>query len=69
MKVWTCICGSKEFELTRSEIIIVDFGREGAIGGHPHIGKGCSGPQVISCSRCDTKVPDEIASRMLKEII
>lgn len=69
MKQWTCVCGSKVFVLTRLETIIVDFGKEGAIEGHPHIVKGGMGKQSFHCSSCGTRVPDPVVDEMLKEVI
>ncbi len=69
MKEWTCICGSKVFTFARLETLTADFGKEGAIEGHPHISKGGLGKSSLVCAKCHTRIPDIAASEMLKEII
>lgn len=69
MKEWKCICGSRVFVLTRLESLIVNFGEEGAIPGHPRVNKSSMGKSSLVCSSCHTRVPDVVADDMLKEII
>ena len=70
MKEWTCICGSKVFILTSLGSTVVDFGLEGAIEGHPYITRGGNtGKSSLVCAGCHTRVQDDVADKMIKEIV
>lgn len=69
MKVFSCMCGSKRFVLVRNSGTLVDFGKEGAVEGHPHLENIGEESCLFKCDGCGTRVPDEQAQEMLKEVL
>jgi len=68
-KQFSCACGSKLFVLVKSSGTLVDFAREGAIEGHPHLSNIGEKSYLFKCDKCGTRVPDEQAKEMLKEVM
>jgi len=62
-------CGSKKFLLHRTEVLKVDFSREGAIKGHPYLSYLGDTAYRLSCSTCMKEITGEQKKAMLKEII
>lgn len=69
MKQFSCACGCKHFRLINHTLTLVDFSREGAIEGHPHIRNAGTRFVSLTCTNCGATVPDEQAQEMLVEII
>lgn len=72
MKEFKCTnCGSKRFKMIRVVEQVVDFGREGAIAGHPSLEgseRQRSGPE-FQCAECGADIGWEQRDAMKAEVI
>lgn len=62
-------CGCWRLILVRCSGTLVDFSKEGAIEGHPFLENIGEESYLFKCDGCGTRVPDEQAQEMLKEVI
>lgn len=63
-------CNGTRFYMRVEQVTLVDFGREGAIEGHPFIENSTSDkPVEFACTRCLAVVPHGKASKMRREVI
>lgn len=69
MKVFSCVCGSKQFTLVKRTYTVVDFSQEGAVEGHPFIRSSGELFNNFLCYECGAEVPDEQAQEMFKEVV
>ena len=70
LKEFSCGCGSKEFILFQRKETLVDYGKEGAIEGHPFIASLDLRATSIECYSCGKAVTNNILfQEMLREVI
>lgn len=66
---YKCSCGSQKFRMMTMRETMVDFGMEGAIGGHPMLTMGGEQFMGFRCVKCGKPVPTYDAEIMRKEVI
>lgn len=67
-KQFSCMCGSRRFILVRNTSTLVDFEKEGAIEGHPHLSNIGEESYLFKCDACGATVPSKQAKEMLEEV-
>lgn len=71
VKEFKCKCGCKRFWRVWPLEMLVDFGREGAVAGHPMLEGPVTQylPPRFLCAECGAAVPAETAELMEAEVI
>jgi len=64
-----CNCGSKKFYLCRETRLLVDFGMEGAIEGHPALMGKHEIFRGFVCASCGESVSPKLAHEMRQEVL